>query len=314
MAGNNPDSFQECLEGNVSDPIEYSRQLSKEIKRVEDIANQAGGNPNPDDHMLFQDDGSYDIGTKDGGVTNDRPRNVVMKGSTIIGDNPVFFSDLENDLTGVARENGFLYAGTSPDSVTFYGTSVTSGIGGVMGFCRDAVATGGIKWTYFYYPNLSDLALGSSVYESSATTLMDLLLVMNRIPTQIFIRRFRFGEDGALTLGYQASQGAGPNTGGRLKNAKTADFTHQAAPPAAPFAGTALYADSAGDLKTIDSSSVAGGVLMLDKDLLACLTSLTTVARDAITPAPADGKMFYNSDLAAPQVRSGGTWKTFTIV
>ena len=42
MAGNNPDSFQECLEGNVSDPIEYSRQLSKELKRVEDIANQGG--------------------------------------------------------------------------------------------------------------------------------------------------------------------------------------------------------------------------------------------------------------------------------
>jgi hypothetical protein len=42
MAGNNPDSFQECLEGNVSDPIEYSRQLSKEIARVEGIANQGG--------------------------------------------------------------------------------------------------------------------------------------------------------------------------------------------------------------------------------------------------------------------------------
>ena len=36
------DSFQECLETNVSDPIEYSRQLSKEIKRVENIANQGG--------------------------------------------------------------------------------------------------------------------------------------------------------------------------------------------------------------------------------------------------------------------------------
>ena len=56
MAAN--DSFQECLEQNVSDPIEYSRQLSKELKRVEALVsgNSELVSAKSDNYTVLDDD------------------------------------------------------------------------------------------------------------------------------------------------------------------------------------------------------------------------------------------------------------------
>ncbi len=207
-------------------------------------------------HFLAVTDGVSDIGSPDGGTTQNRPAHIYVQDYMQVGDSSLFSA-------GAFSFPGSILFGTSSELYGFFASGTAGGIGLLMGAIFNTAAD---DFSAFFVPLAAGVLPGHNRED---------LFVHERSPGDPGgARRIRFIVDGAdaggIELAVQKHADEPTLNGGALLGVRQVEFFEQSSTPSTRFTThTGLHAKTDGDIYKHDSLGVA--VRMLDADLAGTL-------------------------------------------